>query len=511
MSRSTAPIGGTTFRYSCDELARWTAGERLGRDALVTGLSTHTLLTRKGDLFFALRGERQDGHARVGEAFARGAAAAVVDPARLPEGQRYRGTLIAVRDPLAALGQVGAGHRQRFRTRVVGVTGSLGKTTAKDLIAAVLGRRYSCLKSQGNWNTEIGVPLTLAQLTASHEAAVIEMAMRGRGQIRDLARMAQPEIGVVTNIGLSHLELLGSQDAIAEAKAELLEELPATGTAILNADDPYTEFLSTRALRVVRFGFAPEADIRCEGIARNAVRNAECMAGSALGAQGERPGPELPHSALRAAGAAFRWSAPAFGIEGAAASIPIPGRHNVVNALAAIAVGLWLQLPPDEIAAGLASAEISAMRMELLRGPLDSVVLNDAYNASSPSAMLAALEVLSEQAAGRRPVAVLGNMLELGPASVPAHREVGEAVARPGGPELLITVGNLAREIAQAAREHGMPPEQVIVCPDNQSALQALSTRLRPEDVILIKGSRGVAMEAIVSGLVEDEAPGVPR
>jgi UDP-N-acetylmuramoyl-tripeptide--D-alanyl-D-alanine ligase len=505
-------MAASSFKYSCDEIAHWVGGERLGRETVVTGASIHSQVTRPGDLFFALRGERSDGHLRVGEAFAAGAVAAVVNPDRLPPADRYRGTLIAVPDPLLALGQVGAAHRRRFQLRVVGVTGSLGKTTAKDLIAAVLAQRYRTLKSQGNMNTEIGVPLTLVQLAAEHEAAVVELAMRGRGQIRELARMAEPEIGVVTNIGLSHLELLGSQDAIAEAKAELLEELPPTGTAILNADDPYTEYLATRALRAVRYGFAPEADVRCEGLARAPrVRGAADGAGMSGGIPVDPP-PGGGATAPRAeCGAAFRWSAPAFGVEGAAAAIPVPGRHNVMNALAAIAVGLWLELTPEEIAEGLAGAEISAMRMELLRGPRGSLVLNDAYNASSPAAMLAALDVLATQAEGRRPVAVLGNMLELGPASSAAHREVGEAVARPGGPELLITVGSLAREIAVVAREHGMFAEQVIVCPDNHTALQALHARLEPEDVVLIKGSRGMAMEAIVWGLVEGGEPGVPR
>jgi UDP-N-acetylmuramoyl-tripeptide--D-alanyl-D-alanine ligase len=461
------------LEYACSDVAAITGGRLIGPDSPLSGISYDSRATRTSDLFFALPGERVDGHRFVTAAFAAGAAAAVVNRARLPAGSPA-GTFIDLPDPGAALGALAAHHRSRFRPRVIGVTGSLGKTTTKDMIAGVLSQRFRTLKNAGNLNTEIGVPVTLMRLTETDQAAVIEMAMRGRGQIRELARMADPEVGVITNIGLSHLELLGTQDAIAEAKAELLEMLPPTGIAVLNVDDPYCDFLLTKSLRALRYGFAPEADVRCEGIAR------------------------------RTEGAAFRWSAPAFGIDAASASIPLPGRHNVANALAAIAVGLWMKLSPEEIAAGLAQADISSMRMEILRGPDGMMVLNDAYNASSPEAMLAALEVLASQSAGRRRVAVLGNMLELGPAGESAHWQVGEAAARGGGPDLLITVGDLARAIADAALECGMLPEQVVACETNTEAVEALRRRLRSDDVVLVKGSRGMAMEGVVRGLLRD-------
>lgn len=478
------------FDYESSHIAGWTGGTQIGPNARVTGVSVDSRQVSAGDLFFALRGERVDGHMFLERAFAAGASAAVVARAK---GELWRKpgltstaqrTLIQVDDPLAALGALAARHRARFHPRVVGVTGSLGKTTTKDLIAGVLSKSLRTLRSEGNFNTEIGVPLTLFNLTSAHQAAVVEMAMRGRGQIRELAQMADPEVGVITNIGLSHMELLGSQDAIAETKAELLEALPPTGTGIVNADDPYCEFLAGRALRSIRYGFAPEADIRCEGLAG---RN---------GMTGGTPGE----------GAHFLWSAPAFGVEAASARIPLPGRHNVRNALAAIAVGLWMGLGVEEIAEGLASAEISGMRMELLRAPEGILILNDAYNASSPEAMLAALEVLGTEATGRRQVAVLGSMLELGPATESAHREVGEAAARPGGPDLLITVGEHARHIADAARDHGLLPEQVIACPDNAAAVDTLRRKLRPRDVVLVKGSRGIAMETVVQALLAEQS-----
>ncbi len=477
------------FEYTTDKVARITGGRRVGPDVLVRGASFDSRQVRERELFFALRGERVDGHDFLRRAFAAGAAAAVVERGRVPAGTVV-GTLVEVADPKAALGRLATAHRGRFRAWVVGVTGSLGKTTTKDLIAGVLGSRYRTLKSAGNLNTEIGVPMTLFQLTDEHEAAVIEMAMRGRGQIRELARMAQPEVGLITNIGLSHLELLGSQDAIAEAKGELLEELPPTGVAVLNADDPYCDFLATRALRSIRYGFHPEADVRCLAIADCGLWIADWRRGRNSQTANRNPQSE------------FEWSAPAFGVEGARAAIPLPGRHNVSNALAAAAVGLCLGLDADEIAAGLAGAEISAMRMEVLRGPGDTVLLNDAYNASSPAAMLAALDVLRGQGNGRRQVAVLGSMLELGPASEAAHQEVGEAVAEPGGPDLLLAVGELGSGIARAARARGMAAERVIECPDNAAALEELGERLQPGDVVLVKGSRGVRMEEIVAGLL---------
>ncbi len=454
-------------------------------DQVVRRICTDTRQVQPGDLFFALSGERFDAHQFVGDAFARGAVAAVVRGERLPAGSETGGALIEVPDPLLALGQLATWHRNRFPVRIIAVTGSVGKTTTKDLIAGVLAQQYRTLKSPGNLNAEIGLPLTLFELNAQHEVAVVELAMRGPGQIRYLARIARPEIGVITNIGLSHMELLGSQDAIAEAKAELLDFLPVGGTAVLNADDGYYDFLKSR--------IPAGAKLLSYGIDRGERQG---VSGSYMGPgtrSDDRKGQIGSRFAIRVAkGLSVRWS-----------WIPLLGRHNVRNALAAAAVGQALDVSPLRINRGLAEAEISGMRMATHRLNDSTMILDDAYNASSPEAVLAALEVLKE-VSGLRKIAVLGSMLELGPASEAAHRCVGEAVA---GHDLagLVTVGDRAEGIAAAARDAGFPADRIEVCATNDEVLRRLAPHRKPGDVILIKGSRGVAMESIVRELLQNE------
>ena len=462
--------------YTLAEVARAIGGTLAApAERTIVRVCTDSRAVAPGDLFFALRGERFDGSDFVPDALARGAVAAVVrhdwkSPAPV-------GPLIRVADPQEALGALAAFHRaQRPDLRVVGITGSVGKTTTKDFCAAALAASLPVHANPGSYNAEIGLPLTLLEVRRDHQAVVLEMAMRGREQIRYLARIARPQVGVITNIGLSHLELLGSQEAIAAAKRELIEELPPDGTAILNADDPFFSFLREPAPRVVRFGLDREADVRGRVI---------------------DPG--------GASGARFVWTAPAYDVDEQTVTLPLPGRHNVQNALAAIATALVLGVPAAAIGPALEAARISAMRMEVVRTAAGYTVLNDAYNASSPSAMLAALAVLMGPGFAGRRIAVLGNMLELGPAAAAAHREVGEAVAR-RGPALLVTVGDLARGIAESARAAGMPADAVVACADNESALALLRERLRPGDVVLVKGSRGMHMETLVRGLVDGGA-----
>lgn len=462
-----------------DAEVRGTAGQHVQR------VCTDTREVKPGDLFIALAGEKFDAHRFVRDAFARGAVGAVVNVDRVPVEDRDAGPLLQVADPLLALGQLGAWHRNRFPVKVVGVTGSVGKTTTKDLIASVLSQQWTTLKSPGNLNAEIGVPLTLLQLGPEHKAAVIEMAMRGPGQIRYLARLARPDVAVITTIGLSHIELLRSQDAIAAAKAEILDFLPVDGTAILNADDPYYEYLKSRVPAGI--SIQPFGTGRVDG---------DGVSGSYLGSgpkQGERDGagPLGARFTLKAArGRIVRWT-----------WIPSLGRHNMRNALAAAAVGQALGVSWPRIGRGLTEADISGMRMEVHRLRDGSSVLDDAYNASSPVAMVYGLEVLKE-ISGLRTIAVLGDMLELGPVSEEAHQEVGRAVAE-FAPRLLFTVGERAAEIARSAVAAGYPEEAVTVNATNAEALAALGPVRRPGDVILVKGSRGMAMEAVVRGLLE--------
>jgi UDP-N-acetylmuramoyl-tripeptide--D-alanyl-D-alanine ligase len=456
-------------------------------DRTVRRVCTDSRQVQPGDLFFALKGEKFDAHQFVASAVERGAVGAVVEPDR--RMAPVRGTpLLEVPNPLLALGTLGGWHRNRFNPRMVAVTGSVGKTTVKDLIHAVLSQQWTTLKSPGNLNAEIGLPLTLLELGPQHEAAVVEMAMRGPGQIRYLARLARPEVGVITNIGYSHLELLGSQDAIADAKAELLDFLPHGGAAVLNAGDAYFSFLQRQVppgCRLVPFGM--------EGETQDGVVGTYLGPGHASQA---RPMPSAPLGArfLLHMGRGQRLN-PCW--------VPLLGRHNARNAVAAAAVGTALGISLLRISKGLSEADVSRMRMTVHRMLDGSMLLDDAYNASSPEAMIAALEVLNETP-GLRKVAVLGNMLELGTESERAHARVGAAVAEMQ-PNILVTVGAHARAIADSAVASGFSEDRVARCDSNDEALEHLLRGHRPGEVLLVKGSRGMAMEGLVQALVGSE------
>jgi len=467
------------------EVAAAAGGELVagGPEVAIAGVSTDSRQVRPGDLFFALRGERQDGHQFLTAAWAAGAAGAVVSS--LPAGELPPGRLIVkVPDTTAALGGLAAYYRRRFSPVVVGITGSVGKTTTKDFTAAVLGRAGPVLHSRGNMNTEIGLPLTMFGLRPEHAFAVFEMGMRGPGQISALCDIARPQVGVITNIGTTHLELLGSVEAIARAKQELLLALPPAGRAVLWADDPWLwRFGREGGTEVVWFGLA---EGRCAAVGGVCARGRIMVSGD---------GTEFV-LAYRGRTETVR--------------LRVPGRHNVLNALAAAAVGIALGLELPQIRAGLEQAEISAMRSEVLRAG-SWLIINDCYNAS-PASMRAALELLGAAGRGRRKVAVLGDMLELGPVSPAAHEEVGRMAAR-AGVDLLVAVGPRALDIARAAREEGMNPGEVVHFPDAGTAAGEVPTLLRPDDAVLVKASRGTHLEVVVARLqaVAGTAAGEPE
>ena len=455
-------------------------------ETFVRGVSIDSRTVKKGDLFFALKGQRTDGHSYVAAAFAAGAAAAVVS--RVPEGLENNGPsgfkpLLKVDDTLAALQKLAGWYRRQFKLPAVGVTGSTGKTTAKDLIAAVLASRGPVLKTEENFNNEIGLPLTVLNLNEEHWAAVFEMGMRGRGEIAELCRIARPTVGVITNVGHTHQELLGSIENIARAKGELLENLPSEGVAVLNGDDPRLRQLAEEArCRAVFFGIRTESDY----CARN------------IRLKGRR-------------GVSFTLCMP----DGTAVEIalPVPGEHNVLNALAAFAVGDQLGLSAEEMAKAVRGAKLSSRRLDFRSGPRGAIIINDVYNAN-PDSMCAALRVLqavardeaerSEGAAGRTPrsVAVLGEMYELGDFCGEGHRLVGEEVAKLDV-SFLVTVGELAAEIARGAKDAGFPASRVKSVQTNADAVQVLLEHLQAGDVILVKGSRGMHMEEIVEAMEE--------
>jgi UDP-N-acetylmuramoyl-tripeptide--D-alanyl-D-alanine ligase len=450
---------------TADELARLTGGRLLtSSDRPVRGGAVDSHAVRPGNLFVALPGERTDGHAFLPAAVAAGAAALLVtrppaDPAALGDV-----TVIRVADGIAALGAVAAGWRRRFDPLVVGITGSIAKTSTKEAVAAVLGRRFDTLRSAGNQNNEIGLPLTLLELTPEHEAAVLEMGMYVGGEIAELAAMARPSIGVVTAVQAVHLSRIGSLEAIEAAKGELLEALPPTGTAVLNADDPIVRRMAARtAARPLTYGFADDADIRAEGVASAGVDGMRFT----LVAGGERR----------------------------PASTPSLGRLSVHNALAAAATGIAAGVPTDAIVAGIALGWSAPHRMTLVR-LADVTVIDDSYNAS-PGSVTAALEVLDDLPG--RSVAVLGEMLELGDAHEEGHRAVGDAAGRVAS--LLVVVGPGAGAMATAAADAGLASDRIHVVADAATAHEVLRPRLRDGDVVLVKGSRGIGLDGLVEAL----------
>ncbi|HUW66087.1 MAG TPA: UDP-N-acetylmuramoyl-tripeptide--D-alanyl-D-alanine ligase [Spirochaetia bacterium] len=431
-------------------------------DGVITGVSTDTRTLKQGDLFIALRGDNFDGRSFVDRAREMGAAGAVV--ARDADGAA--GALLAVDDTLVALQRLAAWYRQRFDFPVIGVTGSVGKTGTKDMIAGVLGGRLSVHKTPANLNNEIGLPLTLLALRPGHQAAVLEMAMRASGEIDQLCRLAGPTAGVITTVGESHLEFLGSVENIARAKGELLDHIPAQGFALLGADHPLLRREAARCRgKVIFYGQSPDAD--------------------------------LVLTSYRPEGTGA-WMEVRDGTNRAEYFLPLAGRHNAVNALAAIGVARELGLSSEEIGRGLSTLRPAAMRLAVL--DLGRILLiDDAYNAS-PTSTGAALETLAQLAGNRRKVAVLGDMLELGELAPGGHRVVGAAAAAQGV-DLLVTVGNLAGLIAEGARLAGLPESRVFSVPDNRAALELLADLLGDADVVLVKGSRGMHMEEIVAGL----------
>ncbi|WP_376788861.1 UDP-N-acetylmuramoyl-tripeptide--D-alanyl-D-alanine ligase [Thermoflexus sp.] len=461
------------------DLAEALSGRRPPWEMPIRHVAIDSRTCEAGDLFVALPGERTDGHQYVGDAFHRGAIAALVHqdvPAGAMVVDLERGpwpesltfpVCFRVARTLDALHRWAGWWRARFPVRVIGITGSVGKTSTKELTWAILSRRYETLKTEGNLNSEIGLPLMLLRLTARHQWAVLEMGMYARGEIAALCAIARPVIGVVTMVGPVHLERLGSMEAIAAAKAELVEALPEDGVAVLNRDDPYVRGMAERTrARVFFYGLDPEADLWADEIVSE-------------GLEGVR-------FDLHYRGETFR-----------RVRVSLLGRHSVHTALRAIAVGLLEGLTWEEIFAGLRDRR-AQLRLVAVPGLRGSTILDDTYNASPPS-MLAALNLLAEL--DGRKIAVLGDMLELGAYEIEGHRLVG---GRAGAvADLLITVGPRARIIAQEAMAVGLPPHRVWICDSNQEAIEVLRQILEPGDVVLVKGSRGLHMEEIVSTLCE--------
>ncbi len=440
----------------------------------IRNISTDSRSIKRGDLFVALQGERFNGHEFVAAAFAQGAIGAIVHDQYRPPAAKHRGDqsvpfLLGVRDPLFAYQQLAMHHRSRFEIPVIAVTGSNGKTTTKEMTAAVLGRRWRTLKTEGNYNNRIGVPHTLFRLTRRHQTAVIEMGVDARGQTTRLCEIVRPTIGIITNIGPDHLEFFGSMEGSAQAKAELLDLLPADGAAVLNADDSYFDYLASRAqCRVVSFGLSEKADVRAERVVFDAKR-----------------------------GTTFDLLLPGRG-RPVRVTTKVHGSHNVLNALSAAATGFALNLSGATISEGLAMFRPAAMRSQVVVHH-GVQILNDCYNAN-PASMKAAIELLSRWDPARARVAVLGDMLELGDQAKPLHREVGLFLAGQGVSRL-IACGSLGQEIAEGARQGGMLRAAITEVADAGAAADLLRSEVRQGDVVLVKASRGMKMEQVVQRL----------
>jgi UDP-N-acetylmuramoyl-tripeptide--D-alanyl-D-alanine ligase len=461
------------MEMNCREVLEAAGGRLLQAgdlDSKIRQLVIDSREVRQGDFFVPLPGEKTDGHHYLADAAGRGAVGCLVSEGKnvwIPETI----TVIEVADTLSALQQMCAAYRDRFALPVVAVTGSTGKTTTKDLIAAVLSARLNVLKTDGNLNNHIGVPLMLSRLSPAHEAAVLEMGMSGMGEIDLLARLARPRVGVISNIGESHLEMLGSRENIAAAKCELISRLPAGGLAVVNGDEPLIvpHCLNLRC-RVVTFGFSAGCDIRCMAVEQKDGQKTVRLARKGL------PDLGLP--------------------------VPLPGRHSIYNLMAAVAVAEELGLTGSEIREGLSRLELSGMRLETVTTPAGVTVINDAYNAS-PSSMAAALDVLLELAGKAGKIAVLGDMLELGDYEEEGHRGVGRLAAELGV-DALILLGGRARHIAAGAIDAGFPAGRVYHCQSHSQAGRIAGKLAKPGDWVLIKGSRGMRMEETLPVLLAE-------
>ncbi len=436
----------------------------------VQGVTTDSRNVQVGDLFFALRGERTDGHMYLQEVFAKGAVAAVVE--YIPIGAEGL-PLLRVPSTLQALGTLAHHYRMQVPDLVViGITGSTGKTTTRAMTAAALEAGYpgAIQSSPGNFNTEIGVPLTIFGLEAHHRVLVQEMAMRGRGQIAYLAEIARPQIGVITQIGWSHIELLGSRQAIAEAKGELLLALPPDGWAILPRDDKFYEFLRSLApCPVLTFGRHPESDA-CLLETRLAPDSTTGVIQIRTPATGERAIVEL--------------------------TLPYLGEHLLMNATVALLVAAVLGVDLEWAARALEQVQLPEMRMNIQPQPGGWTLINDAYNAN-PDSMRAALQVLLYQAPAKRRIAILGDMKELGAYSMRLHWQLGRWLATQPL-DYLILVGYDVLWTAAAAREGGFPPQRVLHFENPLSAGEWLWRNVQRGDWVLLKGSRAIGLERIM-------------
>lgn len=453
------------------DVVRWTGGSLVAGDAAricrSAGIDSRRVVPEQ--LFIAIRGPRHDAHAFLSDAAAAGAAGLLVDSgAAIPDDVRARCAVVAVPDTTRALAALAAGHRSTWDGPIVAITGSNGKTTNKEMCAAILSVRAACLKTEGNLNNHYGLPLTLLRLEPAHRSAVVELGMNHAGEIAPLAAIARPSVALITNVGTAHVENLGSQDAIAAEKGALFEALAENGIAVANADDPrvVAQLARTKA-RPLLFGLGAGADVRAEAI-------------ESLGARGCRFEVVTPQG---------RATARVAGI----------GQVPVINALGAAAAALAAGASLDDVVAGLGVYRPPAGRLEPVALPGDGVLLDDTYNAN-PQSMEVALRSLSANKGARRGIAVIGDMGELGPTAPAAHRGAGRLAAQLGL-DCVFALGVHAGEVVAGAIEGGLAQGRAIEARDHDDLAARVRETLRDGDWVLVKGSRSMQMERIVAAL----------
>lgn len=461
-----------------EEVLRATGGRLLQgeEEVFFQGISTDSRTVRVGELFIALKGPRFDGHHFALEALEKKAGGVVIEEDKAGDirwnGYRPK-VVIAVKDTLQALGDIAHDRRRRYRTPVVALTGSNGKTTTKEMISACLETTFAVLKTEKNLNNLIGLPLTLLNLTEKERVVVLEMGMNVPGEIRRLTEIAEPDVGLITNIQKAHIEGMGSLERVKEEKGELFRRMRQDGTILVNQNDPYVSDLASQFLgQKITFGVEKSADVTAEEVRLR--------------------GPE---------GTSFKLI-----LEGKEIGITLPllGRHFVSNALAAIAVASLFGIALEKAKEALERFQPFRMRMEVIHLEGGKTLINDAYNAN-PRSMELALETLAEIKGKGRAIAVLGDMLELGDFSEEAHQQLGEKI-RELSIDLLLTLGEKGPLVVESAIRHGFEPKRTNVAETHSEVISILKGTIREGDWILVKGSRGMAMEKIVEGLIERRA-----
>jgi len=443
------------------------------QNTIINSISIDSRTLVYGDLFFALIGPHFDGHNFVIEAFDKGAVGAVIcksiDSLFYNKKIDKNKIIIEVKDTLLALQNWSKYYKNKFKTFNICITGSNGKTTTKEIIAHILSQKFSLLKTSGNYNNEIGIPLTLLQLSRLYRILVVEMGMRGLGEIKRLTDFVPPDLAVITNIGEAHIGLLGSKENIFKAKTELLQSLDRRGIAVLNSDDPYFPKMAeiVKDKKIITFGIENKSDIMADNITLVNDRG-------------------------------MRFTLKIKNTESAEIFFPLLGRYNIYNALAASATAFALEIDLDLMKRGLSNFKPLAMHMQLNSFYKDIKVLNDSYNAS-PLSVKKALETLVEVAKNCRKIAILGDMLELGEKTNFYHQEIGKKIAKLSF-DLLITVGERGKIIAQSCEDEGMAKEQIFSFERNEkrSLAKKLLRLVKPGDFVLLKGSRDMQMEDIL-------------